>query len=451
MPMCSRRTRSSEHLSADNSDASSPEDSPHPQKKAKKSNHPSKKSSRAKEEVNKGSQMDPQDLEELLAAARAVAQCVDIFCEVGQTIDVGLLLQQEESAQNGDLSTRSRERHKHNYEALLQYVPSLHALIGDPKKKDILRHAITEMNKAIAGVRSDDVTRLRPHIGAYAAPCPLQASLEPPLSTNGSRSSLGLNHPVLTRFLCPVSAREDYFSDPICLRTRQRLQEAGILMTTDDFLLFLWSGNPPGSIIDKEEEYENIFRGYYLERVMRHIFTGPSTALGEASRSTRPPNAILHQMTMVDPTHIAYGCLQWSETDGPFNYHKFYYNVVDMIEQCPDEEWVTGLKKWWNMSLFKDEAGRVTGAGATEKGQDVDDLKSSTSSNSLSRMQAQMAARVAKCAAGFDTSSSSRERSSPISSTAHQPPCPSAPVPSHSESHASWQWPSSTPPRASTS
>ena len=62
------------------------------------------RSSRAKEEVNKGSQMDPQDLEELLAAARAVAQCVDIFCEVGQTINVGLLLQQEESAQNGDLS-----------------------------------------------------------------------------------------------------------------------------------------------------------------------------------------------------------------------------------------------------------------------------------------------------------------------------------------------------------
>ena len=139
-----------------------------------------------------------------------------------------------------------------------------------------------------------------------------------------------------------------------------------------------------------------------------------------------------------------------------------------MIEQCPDEEWVTGLKKWWNMcvsgscfkhkpayyalnrSLFKDEAGQVTGAGATEKGQDVDDLKSSTSSNLLSQMQAQMAAHVAKRAAGFNTSSSLWERSSPISSTAHQPPRPSAPVPSHLELHASWQRPS-TPPRASTS
>ena len=59
---------------------------------------------RAKEEVNKGSQMEPRDLEEFLAAARAVARCVDIFCEVGQTISIGLLLQQEELAQNGDLS-----------------------------------------------------------------------------------------------------------------------------------------------------------------------------------------------------------------------------------------------------------------------------------------------------------------------------------------------------------
>ena len=138
------------------------------------------RSSRAKEEVNKGSKMDPQDLEELLAAARAVTRCVDIFCEVGQTIDVGLLLQQEESAQNGDLSedescttartkalskmwvffilcvrhsnalyansTRSWEWHKRNYEALLRYVPSLRTLIGDPKKKDILHHAITEVS-----------------------------------------------------------------------------------------------------------------------------------------------------------------------------------------------------------------------------------------------------------------------------------------------------------------
>jgi len=106
-----------------------------------------------------------------------------------------------------------------------------------------------------------------------------------------------------------------------------------------------------------------------------------------------------------------------------------------------------------NRSLFKDEAGRVTGAGATENGQDVDDLRLSSSSNSLSQMQAQMAACVTKCAAGFDASSSSWEQSSPIRTTAHQwpprLPTPAMEVPSCSEPCAP-QWPS-TPPRVSTS
>lgn len=45
---------------------------------------------------------------------------------------------------------------------------------------------------------------------------------------------------------------------------------------------------------------------------MRHIFTGPSTALGEDSRATRSCNASLHDMTTVQPEHIAYACVQVS-------------------------------------------------------------------------------------------------------------------------------------------
>jgi hypothetical protein len=60
--------------------------------------------------------------------------------------------------------------------------------------------------------------------------------------------------------------------------------------------------------------------GYTLERVgivitplfmlMRHIFTGPSTAYGGQSRGTRPCNAVLHHVTTVEAAHIAYGCVQ---------------------------------------------------------------------------------------------------------------------------------------------
>jgi len=45
---------------------------------------------------------------------------------------------------------------------------------------------------------------------------------------------------------------------------------------------------------------------------MRHIFMGPSTALGEDSRATCSCNATLHDMTTVEAEHIAYACVQVS-------------------------------------------------------------------------------------------------------------------------------------------
>jgi hypothetical protein len=45
---------------------------------------------------------------------------------------------------------------------------------------------------------------------------------------------------------------------------------------------------------------------------MRHIFTGPSTALGNDSRATRSCNAFLHDMTTVEVEHIAHACVQVS-------------------------------------------------------------------------------------------------------------------------------------------
>jgi len=60
--------------------------------------HQAARPSRAKEEVNQGSQMDPQDPKEFLAAARCV-------CQVGQMVDL-LILWHEGLAQNGGLSDR---------------------------------------------------------------------------------------------------------------------------------------------------------------------------------------------------------------------------------------------------------------------------------------------------------------------------------------------------------
>jgi hypothetical protein len=73
------------------------------------------------------------------------------------------------------------------------------------------------MNAVISGTRSDDATRLKVQIGHYAAPEPLKEGLKPTIYNGGSlsRAHMGINHPVLAYFLCPISALADFNRDPV--------------------------------------------------------------------------------------------------------------------------------------------------------------------------------------------------------------------------------------------
>jgi hypothetical protein len=87
------------------------------------------------------------------------------------------------------------------------------------------------------------------------------------------------------------------------LRGQKKLASAGIRLTANDFPAFLWSGNPPGCDYDDDAMMDGLLQGYLIEhvsfsfniiinitllfvKVMQHIFTGPSTALGQDSRVT---------------------------------------------------------------------------------------------------------------------------------------------------------------------
>ncbi|KAG1792376.1 hypothetical protein EV424DRAFT_1280883, partial [Suillus variegatus] len=133
--------------------------------------------------------------------------------------------------------------------------------------------------------------------------------LSPPVNNGtSSRSHLGVNHPVLASFLCPITAIKDYHQDPA--ETWKKLANGQILMSAADFPAYLWEGTPLGESYDDDSMTDGLFKGYFLVCIMRHIFTGPSTALGEDSRATRSCNASLHDMTTVQPEHIAYACVQ---------------------------------------------------------------------------------------------------------------------------------------------
>ncbi|KAI9573410.1 hypothetical protein HD554DRAFT_2013309 [Boletus coccyginus] len=120
---------------------------------------------------------------------------------------------------------------------------------------------------------------------------------------------------------------------------------------------FLWDDN--GMKYDKEHMYLELFCGFYLERVARHIFTSPSTAHGRDSHVVHSCNAVLHCMDKVEAVHIAYAAVLahfgissqscWSEKDSHFNYCKFYYIVQDVVDRCEDIKWKEELLKHYNM------------------------------------------------------------------------------------------------------
>jgi hypothetical protein len=71
------------------------------------------------------------------------------------------------------------------------------------------------MNGIISATWSDDLTRLKLQIGHYVAPSPAKEPLSPPVNNStSSRSHLGVNHPVLASFLCPIMVIKDYHQDP---------------------------------------------------------------------------------------------------------------------------------------------------------------------------------------------------------------------------------------------
>ena len=69
------------------------------------------------------------------------------------------------------------------------------------------------MTAVICGTHSDDATCLKVQIGHYAAPEPLK---EGTIYNGGSlsRAHMGINHPVLASFLCPISGLADFNRDP---------------------------------------------------------------------------------------------------------------------------------------------------------------------------------------------------------------------------------------------
>lgn len=139
------------------------------------------------------------------------------------------------------------------------------------------------MNVTIKSTRSNDATRLKTYIAQYALPDPYKpASLNPPIINTNGRAEMGLNHPILARWLCPVDQLERFDENPkqyvfhyciitnsfvISFRARKDLASGVIHMGEDDLPALFRSGEMPGKDYDPENMLHGLFKSYFLVRV----------------------------------------------------------------------------------------------------------------------------------------------------------------------------------------
>ncbi|KAG6818546.1 hypothetical protein H0H92_002622, partial [Tricholoma furcatifolium] len=84
----------------------------------------------------------------------------------------------------------------------------------------------------------------------------------------------------------------------------------------------------------------------------------PTSALSGNRSATKPSKAFIHSMTTVTGRTLAYAAVQarfaissvetWSMRDASFDYEMFYFNIVAIFEDEPDNPWVQETLHWWN-------------------------------------------------------------------------------------------------------
>ncbi|KAI0070882.1 hypothetical protein K474DRAFT_1669624 [Panus rudis PR-1116 ss-1] len=111
-------------------------------------------------------------------------------------------------------------------------------------------------------------------------------------------------------------------------------------------------------------EFEDLFRGHLLLRVMKHIYTGHSTwNQGPGHQVGKSSHAQKMGMTSVTSRAIAYAAVQacfaicssqdWGADDRDFSNEEFYWQVVEVIDDEEDNATINYL----NEKLFKPVGG----------------------------------------------------------------------------------------------
>ncbi|KAJ6543599.1 hypothetical protein DFH09DRAFT_37905 [Mycena vulgaris] len=251
-----------------------------------------------------------------------------------------------------------------------------------PESPELWNQLVAKMRKAATSARTNDTGSLK-HCLNYVLPSPWKQALLPAILKQESKSNRGVTHPILRYFILgwehrmklpPLvlpssddervstvstddsdeSSSTDVIPPPPPPRNPflEKLAAGKVDLDASDFPSFLWEFDS----YDPDNFDDGLLRGELVLRVLRHIWTAPSSAyMGLDNGIPAVCNARLHEYFKITPPMIGYAVAQartmiattdWTSRDGSYSYEDLFDAIVQLLSD-PEDPWVTETLNWF--------------------------------------------------------------------------------------------------------
>ncbi|KAG1718990.1 hypothetical protein EDD22DRAFT_963484 [Suillus occidentalis] len=279
------------------------------------------------------------------------------------------------SLYNEDDDPQYSEEEEKTYQAfqqLLRWVPCIHSLISSQSDGHHLNVIYQKLNRGADSARGDDAASMKLAVASWLNESSFAP--DPPIHSR-DKTGRGFYNNATAKLICPV----DFNWDDTATQEGIRNYEPTFQVTAHSWPSFLYKDNK----YDQEDPTKGLFKGDFLVRAFKHIFTSPSSAAEtrpdeestpeplykrsrtQGERCTRSDVATLLGMRSVQLRAIAYSAVQlrfalsscgsWRIIDDDFDHDQFYAYMVDYFEHPPTPTAkisVDALLVWWNRKIF---------------------------------------------------------------------------------------------------
>ncbi|KAG1748532.1 hypothetical protein EDD22DRAFT_981885 [Suillus occidentalis] len=225
----------------------------------------------------------------------------------------------------------AEEQQEHRiFQDLLKSVVGLEECLmqGGDEEVDVVAELLT---KGASGARCDDTKSLKGSVLDWITP--KGQSLVPSLSRN-VKIDRGFHHERTGALLCPAGLDWSH------LETRAKLQSGEIVVTGDQWLLFLYADyhyNP-------EDPWNGLLRSALPVQAYKHVFTSPSSVDREP-KATRSADVFQVRFALTSSP-------VFSRTDTVTDSERFYNSILEIFEDPEEKQEVEDLAVWWNRQIF---------------------------------------------------------------------------------------------------